>query len=99
MEHEVSFQVRGEARPSVRIADGVALIEAVVQAGLPIARACDAGGLCARCGLSVLSGQARLSAPDAEEGSAKQRNRVPDDFRLACQARVHGDVLVTAAYW
>jgi uncharacterized 2Fe-2S/4Fe-4S cluster protein (DUF4445 family) len=87
-------------RPSeqrVRVAQGTTLLEAARSAGLPVARACGGTGLCSRCGLRVLSGH--VSAESTDELRAKRANRVDPALRLACLARLEGDVVVTAAYW
>ena len=48
-------------------------------------------------GVHVLSGP--VSAESADEAHAKRANRVNPGLRLACLARLEGDVVVTAAYW
>jgi len=47
----------------------------------------------------VLSGAAQLDPESPAEQRSKQRNRVAPELRLACQARLRGDVEVTALYW
>jgi len=83
----------------LRVAPGTTLLEAARRAGLPIASACGADGLCARCGVRVLAGSAALSAEDEVEARQKRRNRVDPALRLACRAAVSGDVEVSASYW
>jgi adenylate cyclase len=89
----------GAALPSVEVAPGTTLLEAVRRAGLPIARACGGGGLCARCGVEVLAGGESLAPAGDAERLAKRANRIPDALRLACQVEVRGPLLVTAGYW
>lgn len=88
----------GDAR-TVEVPDGATLLDAVLAAGLPLARACSGSGLCGRCGLEVLAGGGALSAEAPDEAEAKRRNRVPGELRLACCSRVAGPVEVTASYW
>jgi 2Fe-2S ferredoxin len=88
----------GEPR-EVRVAAGTTLLDAARRGSLPVASACDAGGLCARCGLVVLAGAEGLSPESGAESEAKRRNRVDAAERLACRARVHGPVVATARYW
>jgi hypothetical protein len=45
----------------------------------------------------VLSGP--VSVESLGEAHAKRANRVDPELRLACLARLEGDVVVTAAYW
>lgn len=93
---------RSAERPAERTVvaeEGTRLIDAVVRAGLPIARSCGSEGLCARCAVTVLSGGDSLSPERGDERRAKRRNRVDPAQRLACQCRVLGPVEITAGYW
>ena len=83
----------------LRVETGTTLLEAARRAGLPMASACGADGICGRCGVRVLAGGSLLSAERAEEASVKRRNRVDPGLRLSCRAAVHGPVEVTASYW
>jgi ferredoxin len=83
----------------VRVPCGTRLVEAVRRAGLPIASACGAAGLCARCDVRILSGEASVSSETPEETRAKRANRIDPEHRLSCMAAVFGDVKVTASYW
>lgn len=76
---------------------GTLLIDAVREAGLPIARACGDELVCAKCGVRILEGRVTREAP--VERRAKERNRVPRELRLACALRVNGDLVVSADYW
>ena len=76
---------------------GTRLIDAVRDAGLPIARACGDDLVCAKCGVRILSG--RVARDSAVERRAKARNRVAPGLRLACALRVRGDLVLTAEYW
>jgi adenylate cyclase len=98
MRFTVRFRERSASR-SLTVPRGTTLLEAALQAGLPVARACGGGGLCGRCGLEILSGAEALAAPSAEEQRAKENNRVPLELRLACQVEVRGPLEVTASYW
>jgi ferredoxin len=84
---------------TLRVAPGTNLLEAARAAGLPIAQACSGEGLCARCAVRVLRGDAGVSAETARESEAKRRNRVAPELRLACQVVPSADVDVTASYW
>jgi len=83
----------------VRVPCGTRIVDAVRQAGLPIASACGAGGLCARCGVRILSGNASVSPETPEEIRAKRFNRVDPEQRLSCMATISGDVKITTSYW
>ena len=88
--------------PSGREVDsppGTTLLDATIAAGLPIARSCGAEGVCAKCALEILAGAAQLSAETPEELRIKARNHIEPACRLACRAKLGGDVTVTASYW
>jgi ferredoxin len=82
---------------TVEVPAGSTILEAALAAGLPIARACGADGLCGRCGVRVLAGE--IDAESDGEAATRRRNRLDPALRLACRARVLGDVEVTASYW
>lgn len=79
--------------------DGTTLLEAARRAGLPVASACGAGGLCARCGLEIVEGLDSLPGESPLEREAKARNRIDPRLRLACQVHPTSDLVVTAPYW
>jgi uncharacterized 2Fe-2S/4Fe-4S cluster protein (DUF4445 family) len=93
---EVRFQPSGLR---LRVEAGTRLLDAARRAGLPVASACGADGLCGRCGMRVLTGALHLSPEELGEAVAKRRNRIAPELRLACRAGVSGDVEVTAPYW
>jgi ferredoxin len=92
----ISFQPSAR---SVEVPAGTTLLDAVLAAGLPIARACGRDGLCGRCGVQVIAGAGAISPESETEAAAKGRNRIDPALRLACQARVLGDLQLTASYW
>jgi uncharacterized 2Fe-2S/4Fe-4S cluster protein (DUF4445 family) len=73
-----------------RVAAGASLTEAARAAGVLLAAPCAGRGICGGCGVRVLSGE--LEPPDAAEAAAL--SRAPAGIRLACRARVAGDVEV-----
>jgi ferredoxin len=91
---EIRFEPSGA---SITVPAGTTLLEAARQAGLPVASACGADGICARCGLEILEGS--VAAPSEQEQTLKERNRIHREMRLACRIRLCGDLTVTAPYW
>ncbi len=96
MDARVRFEPSGR---SLRVPEGTSLLDAAREAGLPMASACGADGICGRCGVEVLDGASALSLETEAERAVKRRNRVPEAERLACRAQVAGDVSITATYW
>lgn len=85
------------AEVEIEVAPGTRLSEAIRAAGLPIAAPCGDGLICAKCALRIVVGRPGPEA--AVERAAKERNRVPPEYRLACAVRVRSDLTVHAAYW
>jgi ferredoxin len=92
----IRFQPSGR---TLRVPRGTTLLDAARRAGLPMASACGADGLCARCGVQVLAGAGALTPETEMERRQKRRNRIDPELRLACRAAVAGDLEVTAGYW
>jgi ferredoxin len=84
---------------SVTLAPGGTLHDAARQAGLPIASACGADGLCARCGVEVVAGREHLPPESEDEARAKRRNRIEPNLRLGCRVAPTGNVVITTPYW
>ncbi len=82
---------------TLEVPKGTRLIDAVRQAGLPIARACGDELICAACGVEILEGS--VSRESAAELRTKRNNRTRAGLRLACAIRVYDDLVLTADYW
>jgi uncharacterized 2Fe-2S/4Fe-4S cluster protein (DUF4445 family) len=94
---EVRFAPSGRR---IRVPVGTSLLEAARRAGLPVASACGAEGLCGRCGMRVLGfASAGIPAESAAEVRVKRANRVDPSQRLSCRVHLRGDLEVTADYW
>jgi ferredoxin len=78
---------------------GATLHDAARRAGLPIASACGADGICGRCAVLCVDGAERIPAETPAEADLKARNRVDARYRLACRVVPRGDVTLTAPYW
>lgn len=75
------------------------IMEAANAAGLWWPRGCDLAGECTNCAMDVVSGLGRMSRMGRYERANLVRQRGThsiDDprLRLACQARVEGDIVV-----
>ena len=78
------------AEAPLEVALGATLLEACAAHGIYPPSACGGRGLCGRCAVQVVSGA--LSAPTpAEEKKILAEDRA-NGLRLACQARIQGDV-------
>ena len=70
-----------------RVAQGTTLLDAARQAGVGLNAVCGGAGTCGTCRLRVVAGE--VSPPTEAEREAEA-----EGLRLACQARVLGDVRV-----
>lgn len=79
---------------------GTSLFTAARRAGRIVGSACDAEGICGRCGLRPLVGAELLSPEGPAEQQVKQDNGIDPALRLSCVTQVlAGPVVVTADYW
>ncbi len=87
-QHRVTFQPQGRA---VSVLTGTTILEAAGIAGLVIDTPCGEAGTCGKCRVQVAQG-----APDPAEADRKAFPEVElaDGWRLACQSRVVGDMVV-----
>ncbi|MEM2920984.1 MAG: ASKHA domain-containing protein [Candidatus Bathyarchaeia archaeon] len=74
----------------VNVEEGTNLLAALGEVGLNIESVCGGRGICRKCIVEVLSGAL------SERTSAEiELERAPKNWRLACQTRVVGDVVVS----
>jgi len=83
----------------VEAGDGETIMDAAERAGYFWPVGCARNGECTNCAMEVVSGVGRLSAMGRYERQNLLRQRGPRSvedprLRLACQARVLGDVVV-----
>jgi len=100
--HRVVFQPAGRAG---RVAEGTTLLEAARQLGVEIVSVCGGRQTCGKCRVRVEEGdfpkhglrssRAHLTPPTEQECRCRERHALAGDMRLACAARILGDVLVT----
>ena len=76
------------------VPNGQTLLDVSVRHRIPHLHQCGARGRCTTCRVQILDGLSHVSAPSPlEQKVASQRGW--DEFtRLACQTRVHGDVVI-----
>jgi ferredoxin len=82
-----------------KVVIGTTLMDAIQQVGLPLGQGCDGVAMCGFCNLRVVSGAGNLSPSGVEERRVLTSLHGDPSRRLACCARVEGDVVVTADYW
>ncbi len=87
---EVTFLPAGKTarvRAGARVMDGA---EGLVN----LRHVCGGNGQCTTCRVQVREGKQHLSPLNEKESKRLPDERLQADWRLACQARVHGPVTV-----
>ena len=70
------------------------VLHAVGAEGIDWMHACGGKGRCTTCMMKVLEGMEQLSPLSEGELRMQKLGRLPDGYRLACQTKVEGDVVV-----
>lgn len=87
--------------PSRRLAgvcaEGETILDAVRSLGYVMDHACGGNALCGTCCVRVVSGEAGLTPIEADERERLQELGLSGPHRLACQARIFGDIVVVPA--
>jgi uncharacterized 2Fe-2S/4Fe-4S cluster protein (DUF4445 family) len=83
---------------------GTPLLQAARSLGVDVDSVCGGRAICGRCQVLVMEGEfakhgvtssaANLSALSAAEQSYSNRRALPSGYRLSCQSRVQGDLVV-----
>lgn len=86
----------------IEAADGQTIMEAAWESDLYWPTTCGGQGLCTSCACTVAEGSENLEPMGRTERKTLVEERgeaavARGDLRLACQARVHGDVTLTKA--
>lgn len=95
---QVMLRLRRDQR-SVWVAQGLTLFEAVRMAGIPLGASCAGQGICGFCKLQVLRGGNALSPIEERERQLLLRIGAETDERVACIAKVRGEVEISTSYW
>jgi len=66
---------------------------------VPIGSSCNGEAVCVKCKVQVLEGMDRLDSPNKKEAQVQAAYSFADNERLACQARIFGDVTISTLYW
>ena len=74
--------------------NGLTLLEIAKNNNIPHVNACGGEGKCTTCRLLVLDGVQNCSSETEQEKALKSKAHTTDEFRLACQTTISGDVTV-----
>ena len=93
---DVTFSPLGR---SATAKDDETLLDVARRASVPLANSCGGVGVCARCKVRVVAGAENLSPPTSMELRFGTARGFAEDERMACQAVVLGECVVTTTYW
>lgn len=79
--------------------DDESILDVARRAGVPLGNSCGGVGVCSRCKVRVVAGDANLSPATSIEIRFGTARGFADDERMACQAVVNGNCVVTTTYW
>lgn len=91
MRCEVTF-LPADKRVSVRA--GARILDAAEEGRVNLRHVCGGNGQCTTCRVQVQAGKQNLTALNDKEKRRLPDERLAADWRLGCQARVHGPVTV-----
>lgn len=74
-------------------------MQALIDAGVPVASSCRGDGVCAKCRVEIVEGRSNLSPEGSREAFLRERHNIPRAERVSCQVEVHGDITVDTGYW
>ncbi len=93
---QISF-VKNKA--PLTVPEGKNLMEALLDAKIPVASSCHGDGVCCKCVITIVSGAGNLSRPNETEIRLGERNPLSETRRVSCQTQVLGDILIDTGYW
>ncbi len=101
MSEDGTVEVRLGDDPPLRVARGRRVFGVVIEAGRPIGRACRGAGVCLACGVWVTGPMSPIGEDEAAliARRAGPTARGAARWRIACLARIAGDVRVDTDYW
>lgn len=79
--------------------DNESILDVARRAAIPLGNSCGGVGVCSRCKVRVVSGAENLSPATSIEIRFGSARGFAEDERMACQAVVTGDCVVTTTYW
>ena len=74
--------------------EGETILQTASRNGIPHVNACGGEGKCTTCRLLILEGIENCSPETEKEISLKEKAHTTEEFRLACQTTISGDIIV-----
>lgn len=86
-------------KPPLTVKPGANLMQVLLENGVPVASSCGGDGVCAKCRIEIVDGQANLSPQNDMELFLRERHRISKEERVSCQTTVLGDITIDTSYW
>jgi len=83
----------------IEIKKGETLFKAARVHGIPIGSSCRGDCVCGWCKVEVVAGMENLSQPKECEKKLMKSGNYEKNERVACSAKVYGDVSIRTGYW
>ena len=90
MDTTKSFWVEFIGDRSIKVNQGESILNASLAAGIPHYHACGGNGKCSTCRVLIKEGIGNLTPYTEKEKLLRERLRIPENVRLACQTFVIG---------
>lgn len=78
----------------IEVPEGSTILQASLDAGIPVAHACGGTARCSTCRVMIVEGLDHCSPPTAEEYALTQRMHFASSMRLACQTTATGPLVL-----
>jgi 2Fe-2S ferredoxin len=79
--------------------DKSSLMEQLTKNNIPVATSCDGEGVCGMCRINIISGEDQLSKKTELEQQFFNNHEFPKSYRLSCQCKAKGPVIIDTDYW
>lgn len=89
---------KGDRAP-IEVPTGTTLMQALLDAGVPVASSCRGDGVCAKCRIEITDGRKNLTPENSLELYLRERFQIEKAIRVSCQTQILGDITVTTSYW
>ncbi len=76
------------------VPNGLSVLDAAENLGIQMRHDCGGFATCSTCRVFVHEGMSNLSEVDLDEENMLEEAHLPAPFRLSCQAKIAGDVVV-----
>ncbi len=83
----------------LRAFPGQTIYDVLRKHDVPIGSSCNGEAVCVKCKVQVLEGMDHLDSLNKEEAQVRKAYSFADNERLACQARILGDITISTLYW